>query len=291
VIGSIGAQERPLLFDGASLRGICVSHLVVDPSQRAGAAGALLVRTLLSGNQDLTFTDSATEEVVRIWAAFGARVDHARTGGWMVIASPARWLARVGVNGLRRGKDRRLLLPTAAFPLQAAGRHVLPQAFPEPAPDVQGMDATPAEIAEYLPTLKSIRVRVNYDANYLSWLFQHLGSLGSPLTHRIVMRGGDPIGWYVYLRRQTARLIHLAAATRQAEAVFAEFASHAQARGALALAGRMEPHLDEPLRRRMAAIGLAQRPLVHTRNPDLRAALSSSRALLTEMDLIDSEWW
>ena len=134
-------------------------------------------------------------------------------------------------------------------------------------------------------------MRVDYDADYLSWLFQHVGSLGTPLSHRIVMRGNQPIGWYAYLRRQTARLIHLAAAARQAEDVFAEFAAHAQAHGALALAGRMEPNLDEPLRRRMAAIGLAQRPLVHTRNPSLRVALSSSGALLTEMDLIDSEWW
>ena len=130
VIGSIGAQERPLLFEGSSLRGVCVSHLVVDPSQRAGAAGALLVRTLLGGDQDLTFTDSGTEEVVRIWAAFGADVDHARTGGWMVITSPARWLARVGRNRLRRSKNQRRFLPTAALPLHAAGRRVVPQAFP-----------------------------------------------------------------------------------------------------------------------------------------------------------------
>ncbi len=73
--------------------------------------------------------------------------------------------------------------------------------------------------------------------------------------------------------------------------MFADFAAHAREHGALALAGRMEPNLDEPLRRRMAAISLAQRPLIHARDPELRAALGSSAALLTEMDLIDSEWW
>lgn len=291
VIGSIGAQERPLLFEGTKLRAVCVSHLVVEPQQRAGAAGALLVRTLLSGDQDLTFTDSGTEEVVRIWAAFGADVDHSRTGGWMVVTSPARWLARAGGTALRRGESRRRFLPTAALPLHLAGRRLIPQAFPEPAPDVEGTDAAPGEIAEALPMLKNIRLRIDYDTDYLSWLFAHVASLGSPLSHRIVRRRGRPIGWYVYIRRETARLIHLAAAARQAEEVFANFAAHAQAHGALALAGRTEPNLDEPLRRRMAAIGLAQRPLVHARDPQLRAALGSSGALLTEMDLIDSEWW
>jgi hypothetical protein len=57
------------------------------------------------------------------------------------------------------------------------------------------------------------------------------------------------------------------------------------------LAGRFEPHLDEPLRRRFAALGLAQRPLAHARDPELRATLSSRTSLITEMDLIDSEWW
>ena len=221
------------------------------------------MRTLLSGDQDVTFTDSATEAVVRIWTAFGADVDHARTGGWLVIVSPSRWMLRAGSSSMRRGASRRRFLPTAALPVHLAGERVIPH----------------------------IQLRLDYDAEYLSWLFAHLSSLGFPLSHRIVRRAGRVIGCYVYFRRETARLIHLAAAARQAEGVFADFAAHARGHGALALAGRVEPNLDEPLRRRMAAISLTQRPLIHARDPRLRAVLGSSAAVVTEMDLIDSEWW
>jgi len=172
-----------------------------------------------------------------------------------------------------------------------AGRRLIPQAFPDPVPGVEGSDATPGEMADVLPALKNIRLRIDYDVDFLSWLFRHLGLLGCPLSHRIVWRGDQPIGWYVYIQRETARLIHLAAGKRQAEAVFADFAAHAGEHGPLALAGRMEPNLDEPLHRRMAAISLVQHPLIPARDPELRAALGSSAALLTEMDLIDSEWW
>jgi len=112
-----------------------------------------------------------------------------------------------------------------------------------------------------VPALKNIQLRIDYDADYLSWLFAHFRALGLSLSHRIVRRAGRPIGWYVYIQRDVARLVHLAAAARQAGDVFADFATHASAAGALALAGRMEPNLDEPLRRRMA-FGLAQRHLV-----------------------------
>lgn len=294
VVGSIGAQARRLLFDGNELRGLSVSHLVVAPDRRAGAAGAMLVRSLLAGEQDLTWTDSGTEAVVRIWRTFGAHVDHTRAGNWMLVLRPAAWLTKIAKVGFRRGEGRRRALPVGALPLQAAGRRLIPQAFPEPAPSVMGADAAPAEIADLLVAMatKHVRLRVDYDAKYLSWLFAHLGSLGAPLVHRLVRRAGAPIGWYAYIRyAEVSRLIHLAAFTREVDAVFGEFVAHARAEGASLLAGRVEPNLDEPLRKRFAVVELAQRPLVHSRDPELRAALASSTSLITEMDLIDSEWW
>jgi hypothetical protein len=209
----------------------------------------------------------------------------------MVVIRSARWMALAGRHVLRSNENRRLVVPTAAVPLHALGKRAMPQAFPGPAVGVVGTEATPAEIAEILPAFKNTRLRIDYDTDYLSWLFAHFRSLGLSLSHRIVRRAGRPIGWYAYIQRDVARLVHLAAAARQAEDVFADFAAHASAAGALALAGRMEPNLDEPLRRRMAALSLAQRPLVHARDPMIRAALGSSGALVTEMDLIDSEWW
>lgn len=294
IVGSVGAQARRLAFDGAELSGISVSHLVVAPERRAGAAGALLVRELLSGGQDLTWTDSGTEDVVRIWRTFGAHLDHARSANWMLVLRPARWLARIASLRIRSGVTLRQAVPVAALPLHAAGRHLLPRTFSPPvAAEVNGENASPSEIVDLLPALtKGIRLRVDYDAGYLSSVFAQVSSPGAPVVHRLVRRGTTPIGWYAYIQQSgISRVIHLAAGVRQVEAVFGEMYGHSRAQGASLLAGRLEPHLQEPLQRRFAAIGLAQRPLIYARDPDLRATLASSSSLITEMDLIDSEWW
>lgn len=294
IIGSIGAQERRLLFDGSELRGVCVSHLVVDPAHRAGASGALLVRRLLSGDQDLTWTDSGTEGVVRIWRAFGAHVDHSRTCDWMLVLRPARWLSRIAVRAARGADDLgRRSIPVGALPAQALGRRLVSRAFPELPPDVSGEQAEPAAIAESLPAItRGVRLRLVYDQPYLDYLFAYLDSLTGPVVRRLVRRAGAPIGWYAYLARPAiGRVICVAANVREIDAVVADLVGDAHQRGVAVLAGRLEPHLDEPLRRRLAVVGFAQRPLIHARDPAILAALASSASLLTEIDLIDSEWW
>ena len=290
IIGSLGAQARRVIFDGSPLRAVAVSHLVVDARRRGGAAGALLVRELLAGGQDLTWTDSGTAEVVRIWRAFGAHVDHTRSANWMLVLRPIRWLSRVA---MAPGEVRRNLAPVGALPLQAGGRRLIARAFPEPEQGVRGEDASPPQVAELLPDLaKGIRLRVDYDSGYLSWLHDHVSSLGAPIVYRVVRRADRAIGWYAYIRQPgVSRVVHLSAPVREVDAVFGELVAHTHATGSALLTGRLEPHVDEPVRQRLAAIGLTQRPLVHARDPELRATLASSAALLTEMDLIDSEWW
>ncbi len=294
ITGSIGAQVRRLRFDDRQLTGICVSHLVVAPERRDGAAGAMLVKRLLSGDQDLTWTDSGTDQVVRIWRMFGAHVDHTRTCDWMLVLRAGRWLGHVASTASRqRGRVGRRAVPVAGLPLHAARRLVGADADPQPQPEVAGSSTTPSMIAESLAQIsKGVRLRVDHDDPYLEYLFAHLDSLTGPVVRRLVRRQGKPIGWYAYIAGAVVgRVIHVAANVREAEAVVADLVGDARGRGVAVLTGRLEPHLDEPLRRRFAVIGFAQRPMIHARDPELLAMLASSRSLLTEIDLIDSEWW
>jgi hypothetical protein len=292
IIGSIGAQARPVVFDDRRLTGISVSHLVVSRRARGGAAGALLVRQLLAGGQDLTWTDSGTPGVVRIWGVFGATVDHARTANWMLVLRPAAWAARFA-RAVLPGNNRYTALPVQAVPLQAVGRHIAGRAFlPLPA-GVSGHEASPRELCELPPqTAKSARLRVAHDPAYLAWVFAHLETLGAPVVRRLVRRDGAPIGWYAYLQKPVVgRVIHLAAAPKDSHDVFGEMLADARGRGVMALSGRLDPHLDEPVRMRFAALGLGQRPLLHARDPEIRATYGSSASLISEMELVDSEWW
>lgn len=289
LLGFIGAQVRRLRFDDRELRGVCCAHLTVAADRSAGAAGALLLRRLLSGRQDLTWTDSPTAGVVRMWRAFGGYTDHPRSCDWMLVLRAFRRVR--GLLAVRARASVREALPVAAAPLRALAGRVTPRAVPELPPGVSGEDATAATIVSCLPALTDgLRFRVDYDQPYLDQLFNQVESEMGTLVRRIVRRDASPIGWYAYLSRPrgASRVLHLCASRADVEAVVGELTDHARSNGSAALAGRLEPHLEGPLRRRPAVIGFARRPVIHVRDPELHAALATSSSLLTRLD---SEWY
>jgi len=290
IVGFIGAQARRMHLDDRDLRGVCCAHLVVSADRRAGPAGALLMRRLLSGQQDLTWTDSPTDAVVRIWRAFGGHMDHPRSCDWMLVLRPFRW-ARGIVTAKARRAPVREVLPVAALPIQASGGRFVPRAFPSPPAGVIGENATAAAIVEHLPILtRGVRLSVAYDQPYLDQLFTQVESAMGPLVRRVVRRDDDPIGWYAYLSRPggASRVLHLCAPEAEVEAVVAELTEHARADGSAALTGRLEPHLEGPLRRRLAVIGFARQPVIHVHDPEVHALLATSSSLLTHLD---GEWY
>lgn len=252
----------------------------------------MLVRELLSGDQDLTWSDSGTPEVVRIWRVLGGDIDHTRTCDWMLVLRPGRWLRALSAATVSRrrwlGPD---VVPVRGLPLPARSR----DAAEPPTGELASEEVAIADLAAELPGMsRKVRLRVDHDETSLEYLFSYLASLGlgDEIVRRLVRRGGRAIGWFAYLARPTvARVIHLGAGANEAEAVTSALVEHARGRGVAALSGRLEPHLDEPMRRRGALLALCGQPLVHSRDPALLAAVCSSASLLTEIDLIDSEWW
>lgn len=287
LVGFIGAQVRRMRFGERELRGICCSHLVVAPDRRVGAAGALLLGRLLSGEQDLTWSDSATEIVARMWRTFGGELDHSRACDWMLVLRPAGWLGSWVKPALERKRIGRELVPVGAFPLHVFRRDVVRELSAE----VTGENASSEQIVEELPALSArTRLYVDYDVPHLEHLLTQIRAHEGDLVCRIVRLRGRPIGWYAYLpRRATAsRVLHIAGPERHLDAVVGELVDDAYSRGSRVLAGRLEPHLDAPLRGRLAAIGLAREPVIHSKDPELKAALASRSALLTQLD---SEWF
>jgi hypothetical protein len=179
------------------------------------------------------------------------------------------------------------VVPVGTFPFHTIAR---PEAMTAPA-GVYGEDASVAEIVEKLPKLTArTRLRVDYDQAHLEHLVRLIRSRDRQLICRLVRHGDRPIGWYAYLPRREAasRVLHLCAPERHVDAVLGELLHDARRRGGRVLAGRLEPHLDRALQRRMAAIGLARSPVIHARDTAVRAAVAGDRALLTQLD---SEWF
>jgi hypothetical protein len=287
VVGFIAAQARRLRFGDRPLLGVNCTQLGVDPDHRGSAAGALLVGRLLAGPQDLTWSDSSTDVLARIWRLYGGQLDHARANDWMFVLRPGRWLGNLLRAQAQRRTIRRDLAPVGALPFHAVGPRVARRAFPELAEGVTGEHATTEVIVDHLSLIMAgFQVWVDHDGGYLQHIFEKTAAAKQTIVRRLVRQQGQPIGWYAYAPRPGGihRVLHIAAPEPKVGAVFGELIAHSRSSGAAVVAGRAEPHLMPTLRRRLAILGPARTPILHTKDPELAATLATSASLLTRLD-------
>jgi hypothetical protein len=290
IAGFLACHSRRMRLGEQPLRVVVCSHLAVAEAERRGAAGALLLRRCLQGSQDLTISDTAIDVVARLWRVYGGHVDLAKSCEWMHVFRPATMGVRLARRAVARQPVNRYDVPVPGLPVHLATR-LIPRLRDIEEPDVAGEPLDPAEAVALLPRLlRTLELRPDYDEAYLRWLLAQLEEADGRLVHRLVRLGGRPVGWYVYLLRPSGagRVLQVLADPRGADAVVSELFADARRRGSTLLTGRLEPHLQEPLRRRQTAIGFGERHVVHSTRGDVLAALSGNETLLSRLD---GEWW
>ncbi len=288
MIGFIGAQVRRFRFGDRTLRGLCHSHLTVAAGSRGGAAGALLLRRFLTGPRTSRYSDTANDEVARIWSTLGGQLDHGAVLRLDGRPAAARLDRGIGAGAARR-RLRSEQIPVGAFPFQAARRGNRWEV--EEAKDVRSSDASPSEIVEALPEMsRGLQLWGDYDERFLHHLFEQAEARYGRLSRRVVRRGERAIGWYAYVPApgDVSRILHLRVTQREAEAVLGDVVDHARENGSAVLSGRQEPQLTLALQARLPVLGFARRPVLHCHDPEVTAALSSERSLLTQLD---GEWF
>ena len=99
IVGFLGSHPRRLTFGERTLRMACSGQLVADPAASPGV-GALLLRKYMSGPQDLTITDGATETVHGMWTSLGGKASSLASMGWTACSrpprTPGRWPSAAG---------------------------------------------------------------------------------------------------------------------------------------------------------------------------------------------------
>jgi hypothetical protein len=290
IVGFLACQPRRFLLGARPVRAACISHFVVSPDARRIALAPRILRRVLAGPQELTFSDSANGVVARLWRAMGGHVDHQRCCDWMLVLQPLRWAAMLGRGRLRDGRVRREVLPVAALPLQLGGSHLVRAAFPAVSPGVTRREATPAELATALAALPTdAQLRPDYDETFLTALWHNMRRAGWRIVGDIVTRDGGTIGAYVYaLDSRTARVLAVFADPGESATVLADLVGDARSRGAGVLTGRLEPQMIDALAGRHAVLGFARHPIVHSRDPAVREALLRGTAAISRLD---GEWW
>jgi hypothetical protein len=152
----------------------------------------------------------------------------------------------------------------------------------------------PEAIVRDLPRLaRSLRLYPDYDRDYLEWLVDELSRprrRGALVRQLVRDESGRVLGWYVYYLNPggISRVLQVAGSDNDVGAVLDHLFHHAESQGAAVLDGRLEARLLEPLARRRCWFRYTGASAVHSRNPDVVAALFSRQSLFTRMD---TEYW
>ena len=288
--GFIGAHVRRLRFDGRPLRMVCPGQLVSDPAGSHHAAGALLMRKLLGGAQDITVAEGPAP-VRQILEGLGGVTLQGPSVNWTRFFRPAR---AVGDELLARSRHPRWRAPVR--PLMTAADALATRALPrlraEP-PTARAEPLTPAAVVEHMPAvLKGMRLVPDYSPAFLEWLFAEMTSVRTRGTLiRCLVRNEDRVlGWYVtYVKPGgVGEVMQIAAAARDMPAVIDQLFHRARQTGTAALEGRLEPNLHEPLSGRGCLLRYGARVVAHSNDSELVTQLARSHSFITRMD---GEWW
>jgi hypothetical protein len=286
IAGFLASYVRRFRFEGRPVRLACSAHLITDPKVRAKAAGAFLMKQFLAGPQEATFTDTASDEMRRIWEGLGGVRSHLACIGWVRIFRPARFAFAY------RSRHR---VGSASQPMTRPASVVSRIRRPRAGSVVVAEPLSPQVLVQHLPAVTgSLRLYPNYDDEFLDFLFRDMeGARTRGMLVRTLVRDatGDVLGWYVYYLRPggISQVQQIAAPQRHVEAVLDHLFDDARSKGAAALQGRVEPLLLDSLSRRRCLLHYSgYLALVHARDSELLYAIASGQALMTRME---GEWW
>lgn len=286
VVGFLGCHPRPYLHRERPIRLACTGPMVVHPNYRPRGVGALLMRKVLAGPQEMTFNDRMTEEVHSIWARLGGVTDSLASIAWRRVLAPTGYAARVAV---RRATGRGTAPGAAAFAALDAGVARRRQ----PRPEGGGEPLTAVALVELIERLRRrAELRPAYDEGFVEALFAAMAGVTLKGFERRLVRAGDGrvAGAYAaYLPAHgLAEALAVIAAEEDAGLVLDHLFHDAAERGAVEVRGRVEPRLLAALDARNCRLRRDVWTMVQSQDPELVSAVLAGRALLGRFD---GEWW
>jgi hypothetical protein len=281
VNGFIGVLPVHMSFRGRKLRAAVPSSIMVDDPHKHPLAGAKLVRAFLNGPQDLSFSEPISPLAQSMWERMGGESALSESMEWLRVLHPAGLAVafaagRVPLLGalspLARLVDRGLAQrgSFATAPL-AAGFH-----------DADVDDESLFGIVSALAETYSLHP--DWDPGVLRWQLAHAAgntTRGALYRRAVHDRSGRPIGCYVYHGRpgQMAWTLLVLARPETVEPVLDSLLAHAAGQGAVALKGRSQLRLLDPLLKRNALFFRRHSAVAHSRDRELLAAIRAGDAV------------
>jgi hypothetical protein len=292
VSGFIAVGTRPFVAAGKPIRAALSSQFVVDPNARSKLVAVSLLRAFLAGPQDLSFTDEANETSRRLWERLGGSTACLYSTHWVAPLRPTNLL--VSKICFRHPYFASAVTPAVAL-LDRLAWWISGQLNLAAGTDLDLDELDAASLARALShdLTDEVRLRPVYDSDSLN---KQLADANDPAAggslQRALLRSKDErvAGWFVYYVNQKGFAEVLQVGYRhsyQAEVVRHLFV-HARRRGAVALSGRLEPHLAKALAGRQCFLFRREHAmLVHSRNPHIANTIHLGHAFISRLE---GEW-
>ena len=290
--GFFGVLPRPMRLHGKSLRAAVPGNLMIRPDggTRGDALAALaLVKEFLRGDQDLSFTDTASEDSRKLWE---------RCGGTTVRLYSLRWVRPIrpfafGLDSFVRKGSRIRSAAALTKPLcslaDLALRGMRGGPFGHGKPSCRTEPLQIEQIIERLSRLPHYSLVPHYEPTTFAWLLEMAASKrghGELRSAMVVSDTGTLLGWFVYFLNTggTCEVLQIVADTHTIDRVFGSLLEDAGRNGANALAGRLDPLFMNALSGSHCAFRFGQWALAHARDPRALEPFQTGYALFSGLE-------
>ncbi len=271
-----------------------VSHsFMVEPGSRSSLAALSLARAFLAGGQDFSIAEGGSPSR-RILESLGGSTSLLYSLRWTRPLRPARYL----LTYLRR-RGMRPAIAAALSPLcgaaDALASRLAGATLRPPRARLRGRTATNADLLECLARSTADRaLGPCYDGEFLSWFLDLLAArAGRGRLERVVVQEGtgETVGWYVvYLNPgAVSEVVQVGARRGFMGDVIDHLFERAHRGGSEAVSGQMDPAAFQALAARGCVFhhdGVSWF-LIHSRDPEVLAAIHRGDAFLTRLE---GEW-
>jgi hypothetical protein len=251
VIGFIGGIPLAMEFEGRPVSAVVAGNHMVDPDARDPFVAPRLLKALLGGGQDLTFSDTANEASRRMWGSAGARISTLYSFRWMRVFKPmGTAMTFVGKSTIGR-VSASILSPFTVVADIGLGRFINSR-IRQGEPGLERRELKRETLLEGLKSFGRQRpLRPIYDAGGIDWLLsmaaekQRFGDLYSEAVHK----NSALQGWYLFYHRRgdVGQVVQFVARPQAVAQVFNTMCSQALDLGCVALVGYCDPEHTKTL--------------------------------------------
>ena len=293
IVGIIGSVWRPMLFRDEPMDMVVTHTFIADPERRSALVGVQLLQEILGGRQHLSVAQG-NETSAKLWRAVGGDWSPLLGLHWTRLLRPFSYvesrLKSRGQTVLRHlMRPARLLLDPV---VTKAGRSPVSHGPPG---GVTAQETGPEGLVDLLTQGQDDRAIIpRYDVKTLSWMLDALRYRRSRGDVRVLLLriGSDkPFGWLCYCASpgRVFQVVSIGAARDKIGHALEYLFWDAYERGADAIEGLVDPAFVREYADRHCYFTTDDSWfLIHSRDPELRAAMHRGDCFVSRME---AEWW